>query len=97
MDPDDLLKMLNLKPKARKEPTSAQKDAVSQIPLVGTGDRRPLEGEASPQALELDAWDKSRGSHILRHNKKAKDTGATPQEMSDFFASAFLTDPTPVE
>jgi uncharacterized protein with von Willebrand factor type A (vWA) domain len=93
MEPDDLLKMLNLKPKQKKE----SKDAISQVPLVGSDSRRPLGGEASPHALQLDRWDSAKGGEILRHNKEAKDTGATPQEMSDFFASAFLTDPTPVE
>ncbi len=90
MDPNDLLKLLDLdgKPPA----TPADTGVVSVTPF---GPIPP--GDASPTALEVDAWGRRRGRDLVAESDRLRGAGTDEFAAADFFAAGFDPDPRLVE
>ena len=87
MDPKDLLKMLDLDGKPPDK--FADSAVVSPLP---TGDAQPA--DASPTALEVDAWSLRRGRDLVAESDRLRKAGTDEFAAADFFACAFDPDPT---
>lgn len=90
MDPKDLLKMLDLD---GKPPDTAKESGV--ISPAAAGDVSPP--DASPTALEVDAWGLRRGRDLVAESDRLRNSGTDEFAAADFFASAFDPDPRLVE
>ncbi|QDU21724.1 hypothetical protein [Urbifossiella limnaea] len=89
MDPNDLLKMLDLD---GKPPDTADTGVI-----VTDAARSDTPGNASPTALAVDAWGLRRGRDLVAESDRLK--GAVTDEFAaaDFFAAGFDPDPRLVE
>lgn len=81
MDPDEILKRLGL---SDVDPGVRKTSASSELP-----------GPSSPNAVEVDAWDVSRGSELSKNSPVFKN--APPEEAVDFLAAAYRSAPRLVE
>jgi uncharacterized protein with von Willebrand factor type A (vWA) domain len=84
MDPKDLLKMLDLE---GKPPDSPRETGV----VTPTGEGPPA--DASPTALEVDAWGLRRGRDLVAESERLQTAGTDPLAAADFFSAAFDPDP----
>ena len=85
MDPKDLLKMLDLEGKPPDTPT----ESCVVTPAVGCGPPP----DASPTALEIDAWGLRRGRELVAESERLQRVGTDPFAAADFFGAAFDPDP----
>ncbi len=85
MDPKDLLRMLDLD---GRPPDRAAGEAV-----VTPGDGSPPAADASPTALELDAWGLRRGRDLVAESDRLRAAGTDEYAAADFFACGFDPDP----
>jgi uncharacterized protein with von Willebrand factor type A (vWA) domain len=85
MDPKDLLKMLDLEGRPPDTPSEfgVMAPAVSDTPPP----------DASPTALEVDAWGLRRGGDLLAESERLRTAGTDEFAAADFFTSAFDPDP----
>jgi uncharacterized protein with von Willebrand factor type A (vWA) domain len=86
MDPNDLLKMLDLE--GRPPDRAAEAGVVGPAPAAGEPP-----ADATPTALEVDAWGLRRGRDLVAESERLRKCGADEFAAADFFACAFDTDP----
>ncbi len=87
MNPNELLKMLDLNGKAARPPDKA--------PAITTAEAHEVETTAStnPTALEVDEWGLRRGRDLIAESDRLKKAGTNEFAAADFFSAAF--DPNP--
>jgi uncharacterized protein with von Willebrand factor type A (vWA) domain len=92
MNPEDLLKMLDLEGKEAAP-------AGEPLPLTSGSDTKPA-APVSPTALHLDEWGLRRGQDVLRASERLQaclarvgDEQHQARAVADFHAAAFETDP----
>lgn len=90
MDPDDLLRMLDLDGK----PPDRTTRTVDTGAIGGDGPPPP---DASPTALEVDAWGLRRGRDLVAESDRLRRAGTDESAAADFFCAAFDPDPRLVE
>lgn len=98
MDSKQLMELLNIKP--AKGVARVQAGTPAQVSTSGVRGGRSSgssQSEISPYALQLDAYDKSTGGKLLRHNHNLRQTGLEPEAVSDLFSVNFLACPQTVE
>ena len=86
MDPKDLLKMLDLDGKPPDTPKASgviAADAAEPTPSA----------DASPTALEVDAWGLRRGRDLVAESERLRKAGTDEFAAADFFSAAFDPDP----
>ena len=87
MDPNDLLKLLDLD---GRPPDSPRESGV-----VGTGSGPPAPAAgAGPTALVVDAWGLRRGRDLVAESDRLAAAGTDAFAAADFFAAGFDPDPT---
>jgi uncharacterized protein with von Willebrand factor type A (vWA) domain len=91
MDPKDLLRMLDLE--GRPPDTAKESGVISPTP-VGAA---PPPTDASPTALEVDAWGLRRGRDLVAESDRLRKAGTDESAAADFFCAAFDPDPRLVE
>jgi uncharacterized protein with von Willebrand factor type A (vWA) domain len=84
MDPDELLKLLDLGARPPRPPDDPAPPASSE--------REPPE-EASPTALAVDAWGLRRGRDLVDESDRLQKAGTDAFAAADFFTAAFDPDP----
>ncbi|MBP3956877.1 hypothetical protein J8F10_16520 [Gemmata sp. G18] len=84
MDPNEMLKLLDLGAKPARAPTGPEPRAV---------DAAGLGNSLHPTALEVDAWGLRRGRDLVAESDRLRRTGADALGAADFFAAAFDPDP----
>ncbi len=84
MDPDELLKLLDL---GARPPRPPDDPAPPSSP-----EREPPE-EASPTALAVDAWGLRRGRDLVAESDRLQKAGTDAFAAADFFTAAFDPDP----
>lgn len=85
MDLKDLLKMLDLE--GKPPDTSGESGVVT--PAAGDGPPP----DASPTALDVDAWGLRRGRELVAESERLQKSGTDPLAAADFFTCAFDPDP----
>jgi uncharacterized protein with von Willebrand factor type A (vWA) domain len=85
MDPNELLKLLDLTAK----PTPIDSPAVAASNT--TGEAPPA--EASPTALEVDAWGLRRGRDLVAESERLRKCGTDEFAAADFFSAGFEPEP----
>lgn len=86
MDPNDLLRMLDLDGKPPDRP--------GEPSVITPGDAtHPPAADASPTALELDAWGLRRGRDLVAESDRLRAAGTDELAAADFFACGFDPDP----
>jgi len=86
MDPDELLKMLDLGAKPALRPRDEQMLTISS--------EHPAQDEnASSTALALDEWGLRRGRDLIVENERLKNANTDEFAAADFFGVAFEPDP----
>ncbi|MBA4064851.1 MAG: hypothetical protein C0501_14285 [Isosphaera sp.] len=83
MDPDELLKLLDLGARPPRPPDE---------PPPVTPDREPP-GVTSPTALDVDAWGLRRGRDLAAESDRLRAAGTDAFAAADFFAAAFEPEP----
>lgn len=86
MDPNDLLKTLDLDGKPPDAP------AASGVVIAPAATAAP-HGDAGPTALEVDAWGLRRGRDLVAESPRLRDAGTGEHAAADFFCAAFDPDP----
>ncbi|VTT99585.1 Uncharacterized protein containing a von Willebrand factor type A domain OS=Solibacillus silvestris (strain StLB046) GN=SSIL_2224 PE=4 SV=1: VWA_2 [Gemmataceae bacterium] len=86
MDAKDLLKMLDLDGKPPDTPK-----ASGVIAAAGAEPAPPP--DASPTALDVDAWGLRRGQELVAESERLRKSGTDPFAAADFFSAAFDPDP----
>src|SRR4051794_25047841 len=87
MDPNELLKLLNLN--AKPAPTS---DSTS--PTTSTETPAPENAETVSQtALEVDEWGLRRGRDLVAESERLRKAGTDELAAADFFAAGFEPEP----
>jgi uncharacterized protein with von Willebrand factor type A (vWA) domain len=86
MDPKDLLTMLDLD--GRPPDAPKESGVVTATPAAD-----PVPADASPTALEVDAWGLRRGRDLVAESDRLKKAGTDELAAADFFAAAFDPDP----
>jgi uncharacterized protein with von Willebrand factor type A (vWA) domain len=86
MDPKDLLKMLDLDGKPPDTPSASGV-------VAGVADAHHPEADASPTALQVDAWGLRRGRDLVTESERLKKAGTDEFAAADFFGAAFDPDP----
>ena len=84
MDPNDLLKMLDLGGKEAPPPSE---------PLALGSERLEIPRSVPPTALEVDAWGLRRGRELLDESERLQESGTDAFGAADFFTAAFDPDP----
>ena len=87
MDPNELLKLLDLSAKPARPPDRAAPQAI-----IGTADFGSVE-TAGPTALEVDAWGLRRGRELIAESERLQKSGTDEFAAADFFAAAFEPEP----
>ena len=85
MEPKDLLTMLDLEGKPPDTPTE------SCVVTADAGGGPPP--DASPTALDVDAWGLRRGRELVAESERLQKAGTDPFAAADFFTCAFDPDP----
>jgi uncharacterized protein with von Willebrand factor type A (vWA) domain len=87
MDPNELLKMLDLHGKPARPPDTTP-------PIIASPSTNPEPtAPKSPTALEIDEWGLRRGRDLVAENTRLKKSGTDEFAAADFFSAAF--DPNP--
>lgn len=84
MDPDELLKLLDLGARPPRPPDELRPPAAA--------DQAPP-GDASPTALVVDAWGLRRGRDLVDESDRLRAAGTDAFAAADFFTAAFEPDP----
>ena len=85
MDPNELLKLLDLKAKPPPDASS---------PLAASERTSPYPpGSANPTALDVDAWGLRRGRDLIAESERLQKLGTDAFAAADFFAAGFEPDP----
>jgi uncharacterized protein with von Willebrand factor type A (vWA) domain len=84
MDPNELLKLLDLK--AKPPPIEVPAGAAPDT----TGEARPAAG---PTALEVDAWGLRRGRDLVAESERLRNCGTDAFAAADFFCAGFEPEP----
>ncbi len=84
MDPNELLKLLDLK--AKPPPAGASATPTSTTPSDATP-------ESSPTALEVDEWGLRRGRDLVAESERLQKSGTDAFAAADFFGAAFEPNP----
>ncbi|HEY2911349.1 MAG TPA: hypothetical protein VGI99_13955 [Gemmataceae bacterium] len=84
MNPDDLLRMLDLGGKEASPPGE---------PLAIESERPAEEPAGSPTALEVDEWGLRRGRDLVDESERLQQEGTDEFAAADFFAAGFDPDP----
>jgi uncharacterized protein with von Willebrand factor type A (vWA) domain len=87
LDPDELLKLLDLSAKPARPPDGATRTAATD-PATPEGT-----GPKSPTALDVDEWGLRRGRDLVAESERVRQTGADAFAAADFFAAAFEPEP----
>lgn len=87
MDPNELLKMLDLDAKPVRPP-----DEATSVASPGT-DPPAAADRGSPTALAVDEWGLRRGRDLIADSERLRKSGADEFAAADFFTSAFDPDP----
>jgi uncharacterized protein with von Willebrand factor type A (vWA) domain len=87
VDPNELLKMLDLGAKPARPPDGEPSAVVAGC---GTGPR----ADAGPTALAVDAWGLRRGRDLVAESERLRKCGADEFAAADFLTAAFDPDPT---
>lgn len=85
MDPNELLKLLNLNAKPPPESTSP--------PAPPQPDAHHPTGSTNPTALEVDEWGLRRGRDLVAESERLQKVGTDAFAAADFFAAAFEPQP----
>ena len=85
MDPNELLKLLDLGATPARLPDAA-------APRAAADATDALESK-SPTALEIDAWGLRRGRDLVAESERLRNDGADAFAAADFFGAAFEPDP----
>ena len=87
MDPNELLKLLDLGAKPARPPDApAPVASAGSPPDIGLG--------ASPTALSVDAWGLRRGRDLIAESERLRRAGTDEYAAADFLTAAFDPDPT---
>jgi uncharacterized protein with von Willebrand factor type A (vWA) domain len=87
MDPNELLKLLNLNARPTPLPECSS-------PLTTSETTSPHTTESTnPTALEVDEWGLRRGRDLVAESERLKQTGTDEYAAADFFSAAFDPDP----
>ena len=89
MDPNELLKMLDLGAKPARPP-----DDASPAMMTGETPPPPPPPEASPTALAVDAWGLRRGRDLVEESERLKKCGTDEFAAADFLTAGFDPEPT---
>ena len=84
MDPNELLKLLDLK--AKPPPAGAPATAASTTPSDAPA-------ASSPTALEVDEWGLRRGRDLIAESERLRKAGTDAFAAADFFGAAFEPQP----
>src|SRR5206468_12335616 len=84
MDPNDLLKLLDLD--GKEAPSSV-------VPLSDVAPVPARPSSTNPTALEVDAWGLRRGRDLIAESERLQRAGTDEFAAADFFAAAFDPDP----
>ena len=87
MDPNELLKLLNLNARPTPPPESS-----SPLPSSDTTSPHPT-GSTNPTALEVDEWGLRRGRDLVAESERLRASGADEYAAADFFAAGFEPEP----
>src|SRR5437870_11280015 len=87
MDPNELLKLLDLKAKPPPAP-----DSPSPVTPAGATPPAPAES-ASPTALQVDEWGLRRGRDLVSESERLRKAGTDEFAAADFFTAAFDPEP----
>jgi uncharacterized protein with von Willebrand factor type A (vWA) domain len=87
MDPNELLKLLNLSAKPTPPPESTLPLASSE-----TTSPHPI-GSTNPTALEMDEWGLRRGRDLVAESERLRKSGIDEFAAADFFGAAFDPEP----
>jgi len=83
MDPNDLLKLLDL----------GGTDATPSASVVVERSEEPAPVSRHPTAMEIDEWGLRRGRDLLAESERLRQVGTDAFASADFFAAAFDPDP----
>ena len=86
MDPKDLLKLLDLDGKPPDKPKAS-------AAITPDAAEPALLADASPTALEVDAWGLRRGCDLVAESERLRKAGTDEFAAADFFTVAFDPDP----
>jgi uncharacterized protein with von Willebrand factor type A (vWA) domain len=86
VDPNELLKMLDLGAKPARPPDDAP-------PVVVAGHGAGPRADAGPTALAVDAWGLRRGRDLVAESERLRACGADEFAAADFLTAAFDPDP----
>ncbi len=86
MDPNELLKMLDLGAKPPRPPDGS-------TPSHPAAPDTPPPPDASPTALDVDEWALRRGRDLLAESDRLRAAGTDDHAAADFFTAAFDPDP----
>ena len=89
MDPNELLKLLDLDATPARPPDVAAPRATAHATDASES--------KSPTALEVDAWGLRRGRDLVAESERLQNAGADAFAAADFFAAGFEPDPTLVD
>ncbi len=87
MDPNELLKLLDLSAKPTRPP-----DGTEPTPITDTTTTNAEEPK-SPTAFALDEWGLRRGRDLVAESERIRKSGTDTFAAADFFAAAFEPDP----
>ena len=87
MDPNELLKLLDLSAKPACPP-----DGAKPTPITGTT-TTDTEEPKSPTALALDEWGLRRGRDLVAESERLRKSGTDAFAAADFFGAAFEPEP----
>ena len=91
MDPNELLKLLDLSAKPARQPDGSAPVVLSTAPIPGA---LP---SASPTALFADEWGLRRGRDLVAESERLRNAGTDEYAAADFLTAAFDPDPTLLE
>jgi uncharacterized protein with von Willebrand factor type A (vWA) domain len=87
VDPDELLKLLDLSAKPARSPDGAPSSTADD-----ETSRETVESK-SPTALQIDEWGLRRGRDLVAESDRLRKAGADAFAAADFFAAGFEPDP----
>jgi uncharacterized protein with von Willebrand factor type A (vWA) domain len=86
LDPNELLKLLDLNAKPAHAPAKSAANGSAET-------AQPKAVEGSPSALALDEWALRRGRDLVAESERLRKAGADEFAAADFFGAAFEPDP----
>src|SRR5437868_3406266 len=87
MDPNELLKLLNLNAKPAPTPDGTSPATSTETPASDNATT------AGPTALEVDEWGLRRGCDLVAESERLRKAGTDELAAADFFAAGFEPEP----